>query len=243
MIGVAGDFVLFQIKDKHVLEVTPIYWVWTLLMGYCFMYSFALRETAPDFYAAIEIFRWLYVVGLLLLFASVTIREDRRVTLTEIADLTMWTFIGLAGLGFTNVFVTLWAKSSGLMSVSELVINTAAVDDLLIALLAGYNEEIAFAAIYYIIYRFVPEHHFGIPKSPFRISLSHVLTLFAVVTIFPLWHSVAYPNLFGPVFIVLFLGRLILTEIMVRSKRIEPSIQAHAFWDILVMLPALFVMG
>lgn len=231
---------VFRMKPKYVLTVTPIFDILTLLMGFAFMYSFTLVKQAEYFYGAVEIFRWLYLVGFILLFRGAIIKDDLEVTRKEFFDIFMWTLIGILGIGFVNVGVSIFAKSFGLMSITQLTLNYAVVDDLVIAWLAGYNEEIAFAGIYFIIFRLSADRYIKIGR--FTVNTAHLITMWAVAMLFPLYHSIAY-NIWGPVFVVLFFGRLILTEVLIRSKRIEPAILAHAIWDVITILPALFILG
>lgn len=227
-------------KPKHVLEVTPIFNILTLLMGFVFLYSFTLVKQAEVFYGAVEIFRWLYVIGLLLLFRGVVLKDDLEVTRGEMLHIFMWSMFALMGIAMVNIGVAAFTRAGGAMSIWDLTINTLVVDDIFICFLAGYNEEVAFCAIYYLIFRLAPDR--DIRLGPFSVNFAHILTLWAVALLFPIFHSIAY-NIWGPPFVVLFIGRLILTEVMVRSKRIEPSILAHTAWDFLLVIPALFVMG
>ncbi len=236
---------MFRMKPKYTLEVTPIFDIWTLLMGFCFMYSFTLEMQAEVFYGAVEIFRWLYVVGLILLARGVIFKDDFEVTTKEFMDIVMWSMVGIMGVGLCNIGISVLARATGMMSIAEpttfgVVLNYGVVDDLFIAFLAGYNEEIAFAAIYFIIYRLAPDRVVGIGR--FKTNFAHLITMWAVCMLFPVYHSIAYA-VWGPIFFVLFTGRIVLTEIMVRSRRIEPSILAHAAWDLITVLPALFILG
>jgi len=231
---------MLRMKPKVILEVTPIFDIWTLFMGFCFMYSFTLTSQAENFYRAVDIFRWLYVVGFIMLLRSVILKDDLELTAKELSHIIFYMFVGILGLGFVNIGVSLFAKFTGMMAITDLVINTAIVNDLFVAFLAGYNEEIAFAAIYFLVYRLAPDKMIGVGR--FRFNYAHVVTLWAVAMVFPIFHSIAY-SLWGPAFVVLFIGRIVLTEVMVRSKRIEPSILAHAAWDIIVVVPLLFTGG
>lgn len=235
---------VFRSKAKYTLEVTPIFDIFTLLMAFCFMYSFTLEKQAEEFYGAVEIFRWLFVIGLLLLARGVVIKDDYEVTMKEALNILFYTMIGIMALGIVNITVSALARATGMMSVADttfgVVLNYGVVDNLFIAFLAGYNEEIAFAAIYFLIYRLAPDRPVGIGR--FQVNFAHLVTMWAVAVLFPIYHSIAY-NIWGPVFIVLYIGRIVLTEIMVRSRRIEPSILAHATWDLITVLPLLFIFG
>lgn len=227
-------------KPKHILEVTPIFNIWTLLMGFAFMYSFTLEKQAEVFFGAIEIFRWLYVIGLLLLARGVILKEDLEVTRAEFLNIFMWSMVALMGVALANISIAAFTRAGGAMSIWDLTINTLVVDDILITFLAGYNEEVAFCAIYYLIFRLAPDRDIRLGR--FSVNFAHLLTLWAVALLFPIFHSIAY-NIWGPAFVVLFIGRMVLTEVMVRSKRIEPSILAHTAWDFILVIPALFVGG
>ena len=230
-------------EKKKVLEVTPMFHIYTVLMSFAFMYTFTLEYQAESIYRGLDIFRWLFVIGFILMFLNVDFKDLRKVSKETFGWIVMWTVIGVMGIAMVNIFGSMMARMSGELPMSEFTINYGVFDDLGIALLAGYNEEIAFTALYFAIDRLVPdEMRVGIPKSRLSMSLSHVVTLWATAMLFPLYHIVAY-NIWGTIFIVLFVGRIILEEVLIQSRFIEPAIAAHAIWDIITVLPSLLFGG
>lgn len=234
---------MLRIEKKKILEVTPFFHIYTIFMSFAFMYTFTLEFQAEQLYRGLEIFRWLFIVGFILMFLNVNIKDMTVVKGTTIGWILLWTFVGIMGIAMVNIFGSMLARMSGALPMSSTFINYGVFDDLGIALLAGYNEEIAFTALYFAIDRLVPDHmRVGIPKTPFNISLSHLVTLWATAMLFPIYHIVAY-SIWGVVFIVLFVGRIVLQEVIIQSRFIEPAILAHATWDVITVLPSLLFGG
>ena len=234
---------LFQIEEKKTLELTPMFHIYTIFMSFAFMYTFTLEHQAESIYRGLEIFRWLFIIGFILMFLNVDLQDMRVVKKETLAWILMWTFVGVMGIAMTNIFGSMLARMSGAFPVGTFSINYGVFDDVGIALLAGYNEEIAFTALYFAIDRLVPDgKRVGFPKTSLSISLSHLVTLWATAMLFPLYHIVAY-SIWGTVFIVLFIGRIVLEEVMIQSRFIEPAIAAHAIWDIITVLPTMLFGG
>lgn len=213
---------VIEMDPKPTLRYTPLFLIYTVVMGYAFMYSFALALAHPDLYGSFMVFMPLYIVGWIWLLFGVKFKEERTLDQSTIFMMILWIIGGLSVLVMLNVITSLILQAVAFVGLSVVWIDTTIHHDYWLAWLAGYCEEIAFGALTLLL---------G------RLTRSLKLTLFVIACFFPLWHIISQPiittlSLMGiAVFFLLMSARVVLTTLYFKTDRIEIPITVHFVFD------------